>query len=134
MGKIYIYNETYPLYGKMYHMARKEKKLCQGSKECEIKIKHDIETYMKEYGKKVGSKIEESGFLNDSKVNLSLKGDINYAKLTIIAGVVILGLYSLWKKNISVGVVAALGLLLVMFNPQLLTKPEAAPEIAPETL
>ena len=136
MGKIFIYNETYPLFGKMYHMVKREKQKCKGSKDCEINIKHDVETYMKEYGKKVGIKIEESGFMGKPSVNFSLKGDINYLKLTIIVGIVVLGLYSVYKKNLSVGVVAGIGLLLILVNPALLTTPSGGgdlPDIAPES-
>lgn len=139
MGKIFIYNETYPLFGKMYQMAKKEKQKCKGSKDCEIKIKHDVETYMKEYGKKVGSKIEESGFMSKPSVNISLTGKINYLKLTIIVGIVVLGIYSIYRKNLSVGVVAGIGLLLILVNPKLLTTPgkdasiNDSVDIAPES-
>ena len=135
MGKVFIYNEAYPLYGKMYSMVRKEVKKCQKQKECELKIKQDVETYMKEYGKKVGIKIEESGFIGTPNVNFSLKGDINYLKLTIIVGIVVLGLYSVYKKNLSVGVVAGIGLLLILVNPALLTTPSSddLPDIAPDS-
>ena len=138
MGKIFIYNETYPLFGKMYQMTKLEKHKCQGVKDCEIKIKHDVETYMKEYGKKVGTKIEEeSGFLSRPTVNISFKGKINYLKLTIIIGIVVLGIYSVWRKNFAVGVVASIGLLLVLAKPALLTTPSkqddyGMPDIPPE--
>ena len=139
MGKVFIYNEAYPLYGKMYSMVRKEVKKCQKQKECELKIKQDVETYMKEYGKKVGTKIEESNFISNPSVNLSLKGNINYLKLTIIVGIVILGIYSIYRKNMSVGIVAGIGLALIFTNPGLLTSPSdttsdnTEPDIAPDS-
>ena len=53
---LHVYNEDYPLPQPMYSQAKEEKEKCAGEKNCELKLKYNIETFIVDYGKKGGHK------------------------------------------------------------------------------
>jgi len=58
---LFIVNEVYPLQPEAHKYFKGRLDKCFNDERCKSWVKYDAETYVKEHGKKVGEKIEQSG-------------------------------------------------------------------------
>jgi hypothetical protein len=128
---LFILNETYPLPLDKYEEFKSRKDGCKANPMCTNKLKYDAESFIVDFGKKHGVKIEIPGeesnfiFLKDDEV----PGKVIAQKITevkqssnlpiIFLGVVLaLGAYAIIKKDFTVGAFAVLASIILMsINP-----------------
>lgn len=117
--ELFIYNETYPLPLDKYTEFKSRRDGCAGNPMCINRLKYDAETFIADFGKKHGSKIEtgeESGFtiLKDDihlpKSVSEIKETKNF-ELIVIGILVALAVFAFIKKSMAVGTVVILALL-----------------------
>lgn len=119
--ELFIYNETYPLPLDKYEEFKNRKNGCADNPMCINKLKYDAESFIADWGKKHGAKIEngeESSFvyLKDGETITQKIKDKGNATLIIIAGLVILGVYSIMQKNMTVGAITILLALILLLK------------------
>lgn len=123
--EVFIYNESYPLPTKMYRKTKREKEKCEGDTGCELKIKHELESFIVSHAKKVGTKVEmmdeESNFFDTPTTNINF-ANLNYFALFAILAIVILAFYAMAKKKVGLGVVAIIAGAILFFKPDILGK------------
>lgn len=121
--ELFIYNETYPLPLDKYAEFKSRRDGCAGNPMCINRLKFDAETFIADFGKKHGSKIEtgeESSFtiLKDgSEVKqkiTQLKEEKSNTMLIVIGALFALGVYAVIQKNITVGAITILLAILLM--------------------
>lgn len=117
--ELFIYNETYPLPLDKYNEFKSRKDGCANNPMCINRLKYDAETFIADFGKKHGSKIEtgeESGFtiLKDdvdlSKSVSEIKQKKNY-ELIVLGILLALAAFAVVKKSMAVGSIVILALL-----------------------
>jgi len=116
--ELFIFNETYPLPLDKYAEFKSRRDGCAGNPMCINRLKYDAETFIADFGKKHGSKIEtgeESGFtiLKDDILPKSIsevKETKNF-ELIVIGILVALAAFAFIKKSMAVGTVVILALL-----------------------
>jgi len=117
--ELFIFNETYPLPLDKYTEFKSRRDGCAGNPMCINRLKYDAETFIADFGKKHGSKIEtgeESGFtiLKDDihlpKSVSEIKENKNF-ELIVIGILVALAAFAFIKKSMAVGTVVILALL-----------------------
>lgn len=117
--ELFIYNETYPLPLDKYTEFKSRRDGCAGNPMCINRLKYDAETFIADFGKKHGSKIEtgeESGF-TILKDDIHLPKSVSEIKETknfelIVIGILLaLAVFAFIKKSMAVGTVVILALL-----------------------
>lgn len=116
--ELFIYNETYPLPLDKYNEFKSRKDGCANNPMCINRLKYDAETFIADFGKKHGSKIEtgeESGFTIlkddiDLKSVSEIKKTKNY-ELIVLGILLALGAFAVIKKSMTVGTIVILALL-----------------------
>lgn len=117
--ELFIYNETYPLPLDKYTEFKSRRDGCAGNPMCINRLKYDAETFIADFGKKHGSKIEtgeESGFtilkddINLPKSVSDIKENKNF-ELIVLVILVALAVFAFIKKSMAVGTVVILALL-----------------------
>ena len=124
--ELFIYNETYPLPLDKYAEFKSRRDGCAKNPMCINRLKYDAETFIADFGKKHGSKIEtgeESSFtiIKDgdfqrkiTQLDSTVKGNDN-ATLIVIGALFALGIYAIIHKNTMIGAITViLALLLLM--------------------
>lgn len=120
--ELFIYNETYPLPLDKYAEFKTRRDGCVNNPMCMNKLKYDAESFIADWGKKHGAKIEngeESSFvylkeeLNADNIKEKVQQKFeqkkdNTAMLVIIGALFILGVYSIIHKNTTVGAITIL--------------------------
>lgn len=125
--ELFIYNETYPLPPEKYTEFKTRLSFCKDNPMCVTRVKGDAETFISEWGKKNGSKLEngeESGFtfMNESSFSTSSNSSSSASKITekpniniyIILALIALGVFAVISKNMTMGIVT-IGLAMVLF-------------------
>jgi len=125
--ELFIYNETYPLPLDKYAEFKSRSDGCAGNPMCINRLKYDAETFIADFGKKHGTKIEtgeESGFtiLNESHFTLNktsssateVKEPKSIGTLAVIGILFALGILCVVQRNVTVGV-AAIMLAIFLF-------------------
>jgi hypothetical protein len=127
--ELFIFNETYPLPLDKYAEFKSRKDGCSSNPMCIDRLKSDAETFIADWGKKHGAKIEngeESNFIVlkdfETGVNNKVSNIKNFKEkdttiLIIIGALLVLGAYSLVKKHKTIGVVTVLLALLLLMTP-----------------
>lgn len=119
--ELFIYNETYPLPLDKYEDFKSRREGCKGNPMCMNRLKFDAESFIADWGKKHGAKIEngeESSFiyLKDSDtIKQKIKQKDN-SVLIIIGALMILGVYSIIQKNMTVGAVTILLAMILLIS------------------
>lgn len=119
--ELFIYNETYPLPLDKYQEFKSRRDGCVNNPMCMNKLKFDAESFIADWGKKHGAKIEngeESSFVYVKDVD-TIKQKIKEKDntiLIIIGALVILGVYSIIHKNTAIGAVTILLALLLLMK------------------
>lgn len=119
--ELFIYNETYPLPPDKYTEFKTRLSFCKENPMCTTRVKGDAETFISEWGKKNGSKLEngeESGFAffkektsSPAVTKISDKPNVN---IFIILALIALGVFAVMNKNMTMGIVT-IGLAMVLF-------------------
>ena len=119
--ELFIYNETYPLPPEKYTEFKTRLTFCKENPMCTTRVKGDAETFIADWGKKNGSKLEngeESGFAffkektsSPSVTKVSDKPNVNNF---IILALIALGVFAVMNKNMTMGIVT-IGLAMVLF-------------------
>jgi hypothetical protein len=121
--ELFIYNETYPLPLDKYAEFKSRRDNCAGNPMCINRLKFDAETFIADFGKKHGSKIEtgeESSFiiLKDSEQKIQQKitqiKEKDNSTLIVASALIILGAFAIFKNNLSVGVITILLAILIL--------------------
>lgn len=120
--ELFIYNETYPLPLDKYAEFKSRRDGCAGNPMCINRLKYDAETFIADFGKKHGSKIEtgeESSFtiIKDGDFQRKItevKDEYSTTSLVIIGALVVLGVYSIIQKNTTIGAITILLALFLM--------------------
>jgi hypothetical protein len=125
--ELFIYNETYPLPLDKYAEFKARRDGCAKNPMCINRLKFDAETFIADFGKKHGSKIEtgeESSFtiVKDGDVQQKItqvKEEKGTAGLIVIGALLILGVYAIIQKNTAVGAITImLAILLLSIEPK----------------
>jgi len=129
--ELFIYNETYPLPLDKYADFKSRRDGCAGNPMCINRLKFDAETFIADFGKKHGSKIEtgeESGYTvlkedSESKLPLPKAKESSLSKIKSIKNIeliaigilVILGTYAFVKKSMMVGTITIIAIMCLPF-------------------
>jgi hypothetical protein len=120
--ELFIFNETYPLPLDKYAEFKARKDDCANNPMCINRLKFDAETFIADFGKKHGMKIEtgeESSFIVlkdgdfDKKIT-EIKDEKGNAMLIVIGALFALGIYSIIQKNTTIGAITIILALLLM--------------------
>ena len=120
--ELFIYNETYPLPLDKYAEFKSRRDGCSKNPMCINRLKFDAETFIADFGKKHGSKIEtgeESSFVflkdGDFQQKITKVKEKDNTTLILIGALFALGIYAIIHKNTTVGAITImLALLLLM--------------------
>ncbi len=115
--ELFISNETYPLPLDQYPHYKSRVTKCSGNPMCLNNVKYDVETFIADFGRKNGSKLEngdESGFVtikDDVAPAVVAKTDEENKTVPIItwvllALIIIAFWYAIKKKNPLVAIIA----------------------------
>jgi hypothetical protein len=118
--ELFIYNETYPLPPEKYTDFKTRLDMCTNNPMCVNRVKADAESYIADFGKKNGSKLEngeESGFSllkeetsSEAVTKVSDKPKVN---TFLVVALIILGALAIMSKNMTLGVLT-IGLAMVL--------------------
>jgi hypothetical protein len=118
--ELFIYNETYPLPPEKYTDFKTRLDMCTNNPMCVNRVKADAESYIADFGKKNGSKLEngeESGFsvLKEETSSEAVTKVAEKPKLNtfIILALIVLGVLAVISKNMSLGILT-IGLAMVL--------------------
>lgn len=114
--ELFIYNETYPLPVEKYNDFKTRLDLCTGNPMCITRIKADAESYISQWGKKNGSKLEngeESGFSVMKPSVVKEVSDKPKANTFLIVALIVLAGLAIITKNTTLGVIT-IGLAMVL--------------------
>ena len=116
--ELFIFNETYPLPLDKYAEFKSRRDGCASNPMCINRLKFDAETFIAEFGKKHGSKIEtgeESSFTIVKDGGEAIKREIREIKEGSEAGNTILvlalfglGVFAIVRKSTFIGIAAIL--------------------------
>jgi hypothetical protein len=118
--ELFIYNETYPLPPEKYTDFKTRLDMCTNNPMCVNRVKADAESYIADFGKKNGSKLEngeESGFSllkeetsSEAVTKVSDKPKVN---TFLVVALIIIGALAIMSKNMTLGVLT-IGLAMVL--------------------
>lgn len=118
--ELFIYNETYPLPPEKHREFKTRLDMCTKNPMCVNRVKADAETFIAQWGKMNGSKLEngeESGFsiMKEETSDKAVTKVENKPKVNtfLIATLVVLAVLAIISKNMTLGVLT-LGLAMVL--------------------
>lgn len=120
--ELFIYNETYPLPKDKYIEFKTRLSFCSENPMCVSRVKGDAETFIADWGKKNGSKLEEgdeSGFFyakeetNSPKVTKinEKKSNLN---MVVALAIIVLAIFAIMNKNMTLGILT-ISLAMILF-------------------
>ncbi len=124
--ELFIYNETYPLPPEKYLEFKTRLSFCTDNPMCVSRVKGDAESFIADWGKKHGSKLEngeESGFFfmkedTDSpavKKLTDIKEKKSGISIVIIIAIIVLAILAVTKKNMTLGILT-IGLIMILLS------------------
>jgi hypothetical protein len=121
--ELFIYNETYPLPLDKYAEFKSRRDGCAKNPMCINRLKYDAETFIADFGKKHGAKLEtgeESSFTvikdGDFQRKITQVKEKGNTTLILVAALIILGIYAIIHKNTTIGAVTILLALLLLMS------------------
>lgn len=115
LRELFIYNETYQLPKDAYAAFKPRVQNCSGNPMCLNNVKYDAETFIANFAKQIGAKIEngeESNFFITKDVEDTIKTStkqgkqLNPAKIIILLATIFFAYKAVMGKNLIMAVVA----------------------------